>query len=510
MAIVSLGLQQLSMATVVWKIFLAIALFIVVHILSQLLLPRDRKRPPVVFSWIPVLGNAIEFGTNPIKFLQECQKKYGDVFTFYLVGKRVTVCLGPDGNQFVFNAKQNLASAAAAYNDMTKHVFGRDIVFDAPHSVFMEQKRFIKAGLNIETFRRHVPKIVDETNRFFDQYEKPTGIMDTYTAFGKLIIYTASATLLGREIRENLDDSVAQLYYDLDQGFQPMNFMFPNLPLPSYKRRDVAREKISEIYSKIIARRREENDTSNVDILQVLMDSTYKDGNDVPDHHIAGILTAALFGGQHTSATTSSWAVLELAARPDVVKAIREEQIEKLGSLKVELTYDNLEQLTFLEDVIRETLRLHPPIFQMMRKVVADKMVFEKYGLEIPKNDYLCAVPGVTQIDPACFHNPLKWDPFRWSKKTDPVHSMEQGDDANMDYGFGAVGISSRNPFLPFGAGRHRCIGERFGYLQLKAVVATFVRKFDFELVDSSVPKPDYTSMVVVPQSSKIRYTWRE
>lgn len=78
---------------------------------------------------------------NPIQFLKDCQKKYGDVFTFYMVGKRVTVCLGADGNQFVFNSKQNLSSAAEAYNDMTKYVFGPEVVYDAPHSVFMEQKR---------------------------------------------------------------------------------------------------------------------------------------------------------------------------------------------------------------------------------------------------------------------------------------------------------------------------------------------------------------------------------
>jgi sterol 14-demethylase len=81
------------------------------------------------------------FARNPIKFLQDCQKKYGDVFTFNMVGKRVTVCLGAEGNQFVFNSKQNMTSAAAAYNDMTQYVFGKDVVYDAPHSVFMEQKR---------------------------------------------------------------------------------------------------------------------------------------------------------------------------------------------------------------------------------------------------------------------------------------------------------------------------------------------------------------------------------
>ncbi|CAO0791825.1 unnamed protein product [Mucor circinelloides] len=510
MAIISTLLSGFSVSEFIYKAFMAIVFYWGFHILSQLVIPKDPKMVPTVFSWVPIMGNAIEFGKDPITFLQNCQKKYGDVFTFQLLNKKVTACLGPDGNQFVFNAKQNIASAAAAYNHMTKYVFGDDIVFDAPHSVFMEQKRFIKGGLNIETFRKDVPLILDECHKFFDKFEK-TGVVDSYKMFGSLIINTASRSLLGPEIRNALDDGVAQLYYDLDQGFRPINFMFPNLPLPAYRRRDEAREKLAVLYEKIIENRRaDKSGTHHDDLLQALMDARYKDGSALPDHQICGILTAALFGGQHTSSTTSAWTILELAHRPDVVKAVRQEMIEKLGSLQVEFTYDNLEKLTFLEDVVRETLRLHPPIFNMMRRVVADKMIYEKTGLEIPKGNFLCAAPGVTQIDPTYFHNPMKWEPKRWSEKTDPVHQLEVGDDANIDYGFGAVGISSRSPFLPFGAGRHRCIGEKFGYLQLKAIIGTFIKRFDFEGLTENVPKPDYTSMVVVPEDSRIRFTRRD
>lgn len=242
------------------------------------------------------------------------------------------------------------------------------------------------------------------------------------------------------------------------------------------------------------------------------MDSTYKDGHTLPDHHIAGMMIAVLFGGQHTSSTTSAWTILELAARPDLIKALRQEQIEKLGSLKTDLTFENIKDLPLLEAVIRETLRLHPPIFQMMRRVMVDKVVYEKAGLEVPKGNYLCAAPGVTQVDPTYFDQPLKYNPYRWIEKTDPVHQMEQGDDANIDYGFGAVGISSKSPFLPFGAGRHRCIGEQFGYLQLKTIIATFIRMFDFELENGkAVPKSDYSSLVVVPEHpSNIHFTFRE
>ncbi|GAA5799206.1 cytochrome P450 [Helicostylum pulchrum] len=509
MAIISTLLSGASITELIYKSLLAIVAYWAFHLLSQLVIPKDAKVVPTVFSWVPVMGNAVEFGKDPIQFLKSCQKKYGDVFTFQLVNKKVTACLGPDGNQFVFNARQNVASAAAAYNDMTKYVFGRDIVFDTQHSIFMEQKRFIKSGLSIDTFRKDVPLILEECNLFLDKME-PKGQVDAYHMFGALIINTASRTLLGPEVRNALDDGVAQLYYDLDQGFRPINFMFPNLPLPAYRKRDVAREKLATLYSQIIEGRRNNPDNVQEDLLQTLMDSRYKDGSGIPDAQICGILTAALFGGQHTSSTTSAWAILELAHRPDIVTALRQEMIEKLGSLKAEFTYDNLEELPLLENIVRETLRLHPPIFNMMRRVVVDEMVYEKNGLVIPKGNYICAAPGVTQIDETYFNNPMKWNPYRWSEKTDPVHALEQGEDANIDYGFGAVGISSRSPFLPFGAGRHRCIGEKFGYLQLKAVIGTFVKRFDFEGVTEHVPKPDYTSMVVVPENSNIRFTRRD
>ncbi|KAI8967248.1 lanosterol 14-alpha demethylase [Mycotypha africana] len=513
MAVISTLISSLPpLSTCITYVLLATTLYIILNIANQLFGPKNSKAPPVVFSWIPFMGNAIEFGINPIQFLQKCQKKYGDVFTFHMVGKKVTVLLGADGNQFVFNSKQNLSSAAEAYNDMTKYVFGPEVVYDAPHNLFLEQKRFIKAGLNSESFRKHVPMIVEEVENFFQDFKKPSGTFDAYHTFGSLIICTASRCLMGKEIRANLDGSVAKLYYDLDQGFQPINFVFPNLPLPSYRHRDEACRKMAELYSSIIQRRKENNDRNNADLLQALMDATYKDGTPVPDHHIAGMMIAVLFGGQHTSATTASWTLLELSARPDLIRALRDEQIEKLGSLQAELTYDNLKELTLLECCVKETLRLHAPIYQMMRKVIAPNgVVFEKTGHEIPKGHFLCAAPGVTQVDELYFKDPLTYHPMRWIDLDDPVHGMEAGDDANMDYGFGAVGISSKNPFLPFGAGRHRCIGEQFGYLQIKTIVATLLRMFDFELENGKVPKSDYTSMVVVPERpAHLKYTWRK
>ena len=70
-----------------------------------------------------------------------------------------------------------------------------------------------------------------------------------------MIIMTASRTLLGEEVRSKLYTGVADLYHDLDKGFTPINFLFPNLPLPSYKKRDAAHIKMRNLFIEVIQNR---------------------------------------------------------------------------------------------------------------------------------------------------------------------------------------------------------------------------------------------------------------
>jgi sterol 14-demethylase len=72
----------------------------------------------------------------------------------------------------------------------------------------------------------------------------------------ELIILTASRALQGKEVRNALSSKFAKLFWDLDAGFIPINFMFTNLPLPVNVRRDKAHKAISEFYRGIISKRR--------------------------------------------------------------------------------------------------------------------------------------------------------------------------------------------------------------------------------------------------------------
>ena len=72
--------------------------------------------------------------------LTECIQ-YGDVFTFILLGRKVTVYLGAKGNQFILNGKLKDVNAEEIYNVLTAPVFGKDVIYDCPNSKLMEQKK---------------------------------------------------------------------------------------------------------------------------------------------------------------------------------------------------------------------------------------------------------------------------------------------------------------------------------------------------------------------------------
>ncbi|KAJ1677543.1 Lanosterol 14-alpha-demethylase, partial [Spiromyces aspiralis] len=191
------------------------------------ILNHDPTQPPMVRYYVPFIGSMIEFGIQPLKFMRKNQEKYGDFFTFLMFGRKMTVCLGTRGNDFVFNAKHSSVTAEDAYNNLTKPVFGADVAYDIPNAVLMEQKRIIKAGLSTESFQRYVPLIIKETNDYVDKFwTKDSDTIDLLKAISELIIMSASRTLLGEEIRSQLYEGVAELYHILDQSFTPLHFLF--------------------------------------------------------------------------------------------------------------------------------------------------------------------------------------------------------------------------------------------------------------------------------------------
>ncbi|KAL4886983.1 cytochrome P450 [Aspergillus karnatakaensis] len=477
---------------------------IIWNVLRQLLF-RNKNEPPEVFHLVPFVGSTITYGMNPYKFFFSCREKYGDIFTFVLLGKKTTVYLGMKGNEFILNAKLKDVNAEEVYSPLTTPVFGSDVVYDCPNSKLMEQKKFIKFGLTQAALESHVPLIEKEVLDYLKtspRFKGDSGVLDAAASMAELTIYTAGSALQGEEIRKILTAEFADLFHDLEQGFTPINFIMPRAPLPRNRKRDAAHARMREIYMGILNERRKNPDAQTQDMMWNLMNSTYKDGKPVPDKEIAHIMITLLMAGQHSSATISGWILLRLASEPRVLEKLYQEQVDNLKydsktSQFEPLQYKDLDLLPFHHAVIKETLRVHLSIHSILRKV-KNPMPVPGTDYVIPKGHVLLASPGATAITEEYFPNANVWDPHRW--ETQQPEKEEEGGEL-IDYGYGAVSKGTNSPYLPFGGGRHRCIGEKFAYVNLGVIVATLVRSLKLHTVDGrgGVPATDYSSMFLGP-----------
>ncbi|KAK2750112.1 Lanosterol 14-alpha-demethylase [Myotisia sp. PD_48] len=489
-----------------------IVLSIVLNVLSQLLF-KNPNEPPVVFHWVPIIGSTISYGIDPYKFFSSCKEKYGDIFTFVLLGKKTTVFLGTKGNDFILNGKLKDVCAEEVYSPLTTPVFGRHVVYDCPNAKLMEQKKFVKYGLTSEALRSYVKLITKEVEEFVERspwFKGESGVVNVPKAMSEITIFTASRSLQGKEVRDKFDSSFAQLYGDLDMGFTPINFMLPWFPLPHNRKRDAAQKKMSQIYTDIIVKRRETgNLEGSDDMVWNLMSCVYKDGTPLPDVEVAHMMIAMLMAGQHSSSSTGSWMLLRIASRPDILEELYQEQIRVLGEDLPSLTYDSLQKLDLHSHVIKETLRIHAPIHSILR-AVKSPMPVEGTPYVIPTTHNLLAAPGVTSREPEYFPQPLHWNPHRWENNPSvggPVEDLEK-----VDYGYGLVSKGTNSPYLPFGSGRHRCIGEKFAYVQLGTILAALVRLMKFDEVPGStksVPETDYSSLFSKPLGDPM-VTWEK
>jgi sterol 14alpha-demethylase len=283
---------------------------------------------------------------------------------------------------------------------------------------------------------------------------------------------------------------VSTLLHDLDQGMQPISVLAPYLPTAKHAARDKARVAISELFRPIIAARRS-GATRGDDMLQWLCEATYRgSGDPFSDDEIVGCLIAGLFAAQHTSSSTVSWMGMRLAHEPEVMARVRAEQEALLGG-GAELDYAVLSKMDLMHAVMKETLRMHPPLIFLMRKVMEPRTALGgKY--DIPVGDYLFVSPSISGMLPDVYAEPEKFDPDRFL--------APRLEDRAAPYSY-----------LAFGSGRHACMGEMFGYLQVKTVWSTVLRLFDIEAVGDTMPLPSFDALVVGPQKGTcmIRYKRR-
>ncbi|XP_029656063.2 lanosterol 14-alpha demethylase-like [Octopus sinensis] len=226
--------------------------------------------------------------------------------------------------------------------------------------------------------------------------------------------------------------------------------------------------------------------------MQTFIDTPYTDGRKMDDGEVVGLLIGMLLGGQHTSSTTSSWLGLYIARDEALQEALYEEQMSVRGGDPI--TYDHLEEMDLLDRCLRETLRLRAPLITTMRVC---KVPVQVLGYDIPVDTHVCISASVNHRLKNVWHNVDNFDPDRL---------FVGFYDSFLEYDVSKIG---RYSYIPFGQGRHRCIGESFAYVQIKTIWAHLIQKFRFSLPGGRFPDVDLTTMIQAPKHPIINYTLR-
>ncbi len=442
------------------------------------------QAPPKMPGSLPLLGHMLKFGKNPFEFMMKLRANLGEIGEFRMFHQKMVLMTGPEANEAFFRAPDEQLDQSAAYKIMTP-IFGKGVVFDAPIHKKNQQLKMLMPVLRDKPMRTYSQVIVDEVEALTKDWGEK-GEVDLLDFMKQLTIYTSSHCLLGNEFRYELSEEFAEIYHDLEKGVNPLAFVFPYLPLPVFRRRDKARVRLEELVTEIIEKRAKKSKKSE-DAFQMLIDASYDDGSKLSAHEITGMLVGTIFAGHHTTAGSAAWVLIELLRRPDILRSVLEEQDQLFGA-DGEVTFQSLREIPKLENVIKETLRLHPPLIFLIRKVMQD-LHFKDYTVKAGK--YVCASPRVSHRIPEIFPNPELFDPDRYS--------LERNED--------------QQPFswVAFGGGRHKCTGNAFAMLQLKAIFCILLRRYEFELVDAPDSyQDDFEQMVVQPKEPcRVRYRKR-
>lgn len=445
-------------------------------------IPANLKPPPRLSGALPVVGHTVEFVRATIELLFRAQRELGEVAAFDVAHRRMVAVFGPRAHEAVFRAPDTVLSPSEAYKIMTP-IFGKDVVYDAAPAKMAEQLKMLLPALQDRRMRTYGEAVVAETEATIRPWGE-SGVVDFVEFCRVLTNYTSARCLLGAEFREGMSEEFARVYHDLEVGASPLAYLNAHLPIPIFRRRDAARVRMVEMISENVTRRRASGNVGD-DFLQTLMDSAYADGKKLSEHEITGLLLAGMFAGHHTSSVTTAWALLELLRHPTHYQRAVEE-VDRVFSGGRPVSHAVLRELTYLENVVKEALRLHPPLFMLVRVAQVD---WELFGYHIPKGTWIVVSPTVAHRMPDVFRDPDAFDPDRFAE--------------------GRAEDKKDFAYIAFGGGRHKCLGNAFAILQVKAILALLLGQFDLGLHGDEIAS-DFQGLVVGPKEPcRVRYRRR-
>ncbi|GMH65984.1 hypothetical protein TrRE_jg10694 [Triparma retinervis] len=455
------------------------------------------EAPRVEGGW-PLIGHAIEYGTNPYAFVERCRKQYGRAFIARIAFKDICFLDGTYSKSFFGKQEKELSFSEAMRQTLVPDLTIGAHVIDSPfHIPILRVSLGAKnvanhyaLGLELP-FRRSLKKSLGD---FADAQSGSKKIMDSPSMLcWNMVAHFSSMSFFGEYMCKD-NDELLGIFVSLHLScFKVINAaaVMPKF-IAKWAATDISAKKkaIRRMVSAEVRRRREnpESIVDGSDVLSnVLKAKDPKTGEQPTADKIGDYMISVIFASMSTTAGVLTHVVFDIAGRPNFAKRLRDETAKALkeGGGKVDAKF--MERTPNLTAFVRESVRLASLPIQGVRWSVKDTLVKD---ILIPKNTLVTNSGILAHYDETVFENPMDFDPQRF-----------------LEDGVKLIEDPSKLGFSPFGTGRHVCPGRHFAMAEVHVGVALLLQEFSWKTVSGDVPKYKFVATETLRFDEDIEFT---
>ena len=413
------------------------------------------QRPPGPKGRL-LVGSLLELGTDWLEFLSKSAREYGDVVFFRFAHVPIVLLTHPDHIERVLVANASDFSKSRGYRALER-IVGKGLLTSEGEE-WRRQRKVIQPAFHHDCLVPYAAAMVEAADRVLEGWHDGD-VRDIHRDMMGTTLDIVARTLLGCDASNRAKTVGAALEVVAERFLEQASlaFLLPaSLPLPSRLSLQRAVRKLDGIVCEII-RSRHASGKSKPDLLDTLLRARDQDARHMSDAQLRDELKTLFLAGHETTAIALSWTLYLLAQHSEIDAQLAEELKAVLGNRAP--GFDDVPRLRYTEMVIKESMRLYPPVWGMSRQA---NQPFQVAGYELAAGTTVFLVPWITHRDPRFFPEPERFDPSRW--RDDPIRT----------------GKMPRFAYFPFGGGPRVCVGAAFAMLEATLLLARMAQRFRF------------------------------
>lgn len=399
------------------------------------------------------------------------------------MGSEIIFLGGPEANKLVFHTQREAFSHDVGWTPIIGDILGKGLL-NQDNGEWLRSRKMWNPAFTTAYMERYLPLIQEVVAQHTSVWGE-RGVVDIYQEAREITFHVAATALAGIEQPAEVD-RLQKLFFALIPRFGP--FMASQADYDAYEREALAaRDELDAMLLRLIAERRATPAKQARDVLGMIVHARDEHGRGLTDTEVLGHLNVLLIAGHETTTTLAAWTLYLLTALPEQRQRVEDELAALLADEHAPLSVEAARQLHALDLFIRETGRLHAPVQNVPRGVVAD---VEFAGYTLPAGTPARLALAACHRMPQYFAEPERFDPDRFSAPRE--------EDRKTPYAL-----------VTFGGGPRLCIGVNFANIEVKAIAVDVLRRYQLAPVSAEPPMEFGFITTVIPGGMPMRVTPR-